>query len=273
MRSSLAALSALLLASAAHAFRDSSPLLIWSSVPNEAIHDAAEAITSGVISAEEVFGTMASLGCDWDTLVVAHVDELHQSHIPSLSLPQSEADLHIPYLVRPTRTLLDSAVDEWAKICGAEITHDLDSAEGKSIVKLDIAKDDNTLTTLSSRLPSSHLIVLTGSRSQAKVDPKAQTHAHAELKRQERPFPSHTTTAQPSSTHSGGMNTTIPTSGHLLDRYQLLTTPIITALLISFGLFVPIILFGVNALASIQVPPRMMEIGKGMVVGKEKKDQ
>lgn len=131
----------------------------------------------------------------------------------------------------------------------------------------------DTLTTLSSRLPSSHLIVLTGSRSQAKVDPKAQTHAHAELKRQERPFPSHTTTAQPSSTHSGGMNTTIPTSGHLLDRYQLLTTPIITALLISFGLFVPIILFGVNALASIQVPPRMMEIGKGMVVGKEKKDQ
>lgn len=43
---------------------------------NEAIHDAAEAITSGVISAEEVFGTMASLGCDWDTLVVAHVDEV-----------------------------------------------------------------------------------------------------------------------------------------------------------------------------------------------------
>jgi hypothetical protein len=34
-------------------------------------------------------------------------------------------------------------VDEWAKICGAEITHDLDSAEGKSIVKLDIAKDDS----------------------------------------------------------------------------------------------------------------------------------
>jgi hypothetical protein len=43
---------------------------------NEAIRDAAEAITSGVISAEEVFGTMASLGCDWDTLVVAHVDEV-----------------------------------------------------------------------------------------------------------------------------------------------------------------------------------------------------
>jgi len=69
------------------------------------------------------------------------------------------------------------------------------------------------------------------------------------------------------------LNTTAPTGGPLLDRVQLLTTPIITALLITFGLFVPIIGFGVSALAGIQVPPRMMEISKGMVVGKDRKEQ
>jgi hypothetical protein len=58
-----------------------------------------------------------------------------------------------------------------------------------------------------------------------------------------------------------------------LDRVQLLTTPIITALLISLLIFVPVVMFGVSALAGIQVPPRMLEIGKGMTVGKDKKDQ
>jgi hypothetical protein len=132
----------------------------------------------------------------------------------------------------------------------------------------------DALTTLSSRLPESHLILLTGSRTSSKT---SKSQSHTELKRQERPFPSHTSTSRPisSSTASpgGSSNTTLPTDALVLDRYQLLTTPIITALLLSFGLFIPIIVFGVSALAGIQVPPRMMEIGKGMIVGKEKKDQ
>lgn len=107
------------------------------------------------------------------------------------------------------------------------------------------------------------------------------THPPVE-KRQERPFPKHSSTSASSATgtststatpSSGKHNSTIPTGGPLLDRVQILTTPIITGVLITFLIFLPIIGFGIWALAGIQVPPRMMEIGKGMVVGKEKKDQ
>ena len=41
---------------------------------NVALTGAAEEITSGVILADEVYGTLATLGCDWDALVVVHVD-------------------------------------------------------------------------------------------------------------------------------------------------------------------------------------------------------
>ena len=109
---------------------------------------------------------------------------------------------------------------------------------------------------LSNRRPSPELIILTGTSSSPSL-----------TKRQDPPSPSDPT-SDPSST--SGLNTTVPTGGPLLDRVQLLTTPIITALLISLGLFIPIIGFGVSALAGIQVPPRMMEISKGMIVGKDR---
>jgi hypothetical protein len=87
-------------------------------------------------------------------------------------------------------------------------------------------------------------------------------------------------------------NTTEP----LLERAQFFTTPIITALLVTFGIFLPILGLGVSALAGIQVrlrlssplseppltappfspaqvPPQMMSIAKTMSVSQTKKDQ
>lgn len=227
--------------------------------------------------------------------------QLHQSRISSLRLPGSKADLHIPYLIRPTKSIIDTAVDEWAKVCGADIVSSTAELNGKSVVQLDVDSEVGALVlstfsralganpglrvsslelttlttdvaTLASTLPASHLILLTGSRKVTK--PEA---------RKERPFPSHsssTTHSAPSSTHTSGSghhgskhNSTVPTTGPLLDRVQILTTPIITGVLITFLIFIPIILFGVYALVGIQVPPRMMEIGKGLTVNKDRKDQ
>lgn len=39
----------------------------------------------------------------------------------SLPYSSSKADLHIPYLIKPTRESLDSSVQGWAKKCGAEL--------------------------------------------------------------------------------------------------------------------------------------------------------
>jgi hypothetical protein len=90
MRSTVLALaSAALLSSTSLGFKQTSPLLVWSSEPwvkrvrslrnrlrgsNAALTDAAEEINSGVIGADEVYGTVHGLGCDWETLMVVNVE-------------------------------------------------------------------------------------------------------------------------------------------------------------------------------------------------------
>lgn len=48
-----------------------------------------------------------------------------------------------------------------------------------------------------------------------------------------------------------------PPAGGILARYQLLTPALITGLLLAFFVLVPVVLFGVSALASIQSPLRV----------------
>lgn len=43
---------------------------------NDALAEAAAELTSGVISADAVFGSLASIGCDWDAAVVVHMDDV-----------------------------------------------------------------------------------------------------------------------------------------------------------------------------------------------------
>ncbi|KAK8853216.1 hypothetical protein IAR55_003918 [Kwoniella newhampshirensis] len=289
MRTSVALsfLSAAVLTAPTLAFKDTSPLLLWASDPSQAFEVAAKALAgSGLVDANEVYDKISSLGCDWETVVLVHVDELHDSRLSELSFPSHDAHLHIPYLVKPNRRSLDTRVDEWAETCGAEVVTSFNEAKGKSLIKLETTAD-GAMPTLPSDLASPHLVLVTGYRS-----------SHTYEKKQERPFPTHITSstthhrtrtatstssrtslsassATSTSTASSRPhhNSTIPTGGPLLERVQLLTTPIITSLLITFGLFLPIAAFGVSALAGIQVPPRMMEIGKGLVVDKGRKDQ
>lgn len=65
------------------------------------------------------------------------------------------------------------------------------------------------------------------------------------------------------------INTTLP-EGSLLQRYRFFTPGLITALLIVFGLLIPILMVGISALASIQSPLRM-DAPKGPSL--EKKNQ
>lgn len=210
--------------------------------------------------------------------------QLHHSCTSDYSIP-SDAHVHIPYLHRPDKRSFDDSLDAWADKCGAKMVDDLNDVNGKRIVKLNVAQGERgcicpgniriklTMTIILAMpsllsLPSHSLLLITGSRSSSK----------RQKRQEERPFPTYPSTtssviARPTSSSPSKHNSTIPTDGPLFDRVQILTTPIITALLISFGIFIPLAAFGVSALASIQVPPRMMEIGKGLVVGKERKDQ
>ncbi|KAJ9112547.1 hypothetical protein QFC19_000563 [Naganishia cerealis] len=63
------------------------------------------------------------------------------------------------------------------------------------------------------------------------------------------------------------------TRGPLFEHATILSTPVITSLLISFGILLPILFFGVYTLASIQVPPYLLSISKSSAPTQSKKDQ
>lgn len=42
----------------------------------ESLRDAQEALTSGVISAEEMYRTLPTLGCEWERVVIMHLEEV-----------------------------------------------------------------------------------------------------------------------------------------------------------------------------------------------------
>ena len=46
------------------------------------VETAAE-VSSGLIDAEDVYGSLHTLGCDWETLMVVHVDEVSQTSLSS----------------------------------------------------------------------------------------------------------------------------------------------------------------------------------------------
>ncbi|KAE8539415.1 hypothetical protein D1P53_004515 [Cryptococcus gattii VGV] len=260
----LALLSPFLLHAAA--FENTSPLLIWNSEKSQHLSDASASLaSSALVDANNVYAKLGELGCDWETAVAVHIDDLHHSCTSDYSIP-SDAHVHIPYLHRPDKRSFDDSLDAWADKCGAKVVDDLNDVNSKRIVKLNVAQGE-PMPFLSS-LPSHSLLLITGSPSSSKP----------QKRQEERPFPTYPSTTssaitRPTSSSPSKHNSTIPTDGPLFDRVQILTIPIITALLISFGIFIPLAAFGISALASIQVPPRMMEIGKGLVVGKERKDQ
>ena len=184
---------------------------------------------------------------------------------------KAKADLHIPYLVRPVRDALDTAVESWARRCGADLVSEYDpSSEDRKLIylnaehggelpgtRLKLTKSDLELP---ADLPKRHLVVLTGTRD-----------IRAESTRDERPFQSYVAmeTVEDLKKKPKKNDTTPPGK----DRYEYFTTPILSCLFVSFGILLPILAMGLYALSGIQVPPRMMDINKSLAVSKGRKDQ
>lgn len=79
----------------------------------------------------------------------------------------------------------------------------------------------------------------------------------SELERIERAFPRHLVVLAGSRRQDDSAPEPAPSpapTGGILARYQLLTPALISGLLLAFFVLVPIVLFGVSALASIQSP-------------------
>lgn len=67
------------------------------------------------------------------------------------------------------------------------------------------------------------------------------------------------------------INSTLP-SGSLLQRYQFFTPGVLIGLFIGFVILLPLVLFGIYAVASIQTPSRMDTLGS-RTVNLDKKNQ
>jgi len=83
-----------------------------------------------------------------------------------------------------------------------------------------------------------------------------------ELERIERAFPRHLVVLAGSRRQDDSAPEPAPSpapapAGGILARYQLLTPALISGLLLTFFVLIPIVLFGVSALASIQSPLRV----------------
>ena len=80
---------------------------------NAALTDAAEEINSGVIGADEVYGTVHGLGCDWETLMVVNVEGVslasHFSRSLRLRRQGSTTDKQLTY----SYTALTSHLDHY----------------------------------------------------------------------------------------------------------------------------------------------------------------
>ena len=87
---------------------------------NAALTEAAEEINSGVIGADEIYGTIHGLGCDWETLMVVHVDEVSLSEVgmllplwyePSCQSPRCHLLIAIALSLTYSYTILTSLRD------------------------------------------------------------------------------------------------------------------------------------------------------------------
>ncbi|ODN73164.1 hypothetical protein L202_07729 [Cryptococcus amylolentus CBS 6039] len=256
-----------MLALPAWGMRDTAPFLVWNDNEDSAWQQAL-AGGKALVDGEAVYKGLKSLGCAWDNAVVVHVDKLHHSKLDAYNTP-SDAHLHIPYVKGPSRRGLSGGLEDWASACEAEVVGSLEEMDGgRQVVDLWIKEGEVVPWT---EIPSSALIVLTGS---------PPTHT----KRQEYPFPSNPSSSSPYTYSESQTAPSIPTStsrhstippktAPLLDRVQILTTPIITALLITFGIFIPLLAFAITQLVGIQVPPMMLNIIPREKMGKERKDQ
>ncbi|KAG8688515.1 hypothetical protein FRC08_011397 [Ceratobasidium sp. 394] len=273
---------ALLLSSCVNAFYDTVPISVWTSTQSSSAIQSLKDHVPQVPSQAQVLNALMSNDelCSLNAIVVVGQPGLHASQLASLTsdshlksrLQAASSKVHFPYVpvssvadagsvARDIAALCQSVSTEWSAGQALEqadkhVLHfELPEAEGKFWSLHDRTLEEN-LVEISSTF-NSYAVFLTGT---------SKTDSTLVTKRQ-----------QPNGLSSSGFvnhptsfaNITEPTGG-ILARYQLLTPGLLTALLIAFGLLIPLLMVGINALASIQNPIRT-EAPKGPSL--EKKNQ
>ncbi|KAI9466595.1 hypothetical protein BJY52DRAFT_2353 [Lactarius psammicola] len=243
------------------AFSETSPVVAWSSHRSDALtKPPITLIKSATPHWDDVFGKMFTGDglCEFDAVVLVDQPGLHASDLRSLSpasfvatrLQDSPSTAQLPYVRFPPQgnTLQDLA-DRVTQRCGAQRLsfpvgagpESLESGSGKHVLCLS--------------MPA--ITEAAGARRRSVTEHEARLAS--ELERIERAFPRHLVVFAGSRRQddSAPEPTPSPPAGGILARYQLLTPALISGLLLTFFVLIPIVLFGVSALASIKSPLRV----------------
>ncbi|KAJ7496589.1 hypothetical protein FB451DRAFT_1549683 [Mycena latifolia] len=260
----------------AFAFSGTSPVVSWAShssntldaLPSKFPH--SHSLLDSILSSNDI--------CGHDAIVFVDQPDLHASDLRSLpsdthiarSLSSSPSSRQFPYVPNDAPLDLSALLESAAARCESRLVSFAPGQGGvslssgvKHVVSLSfpplgglaqerkdaMLKHDALLSTelesLASTFPN-HLIIYTGSSSLSFA------------KRAAAPI-------------TGSVRNGTASTGGILTRYQLLTPGLITTLLVTLFVLVPIVMVGIQALASIQSPMRN-ELPKGYDAA-EKKNQ
>jgi len=199
--------------------------------------------------------------CGHDAIVFVDQPELHASDLRSLpsdthiarSLSSSPSSRQFPYVPNDAPLDLSALLESAAARCNSRL---VSFAPGQGGVSL----SSNTKHVVSLSFPP--LAGLAQERKDAML--KHDILLSSELERLAATFPNHLIIYTGSSAPSFAKRAApivgraapngTATTGGILARYQLLTPGLITTLLITLFVLVPIVMFGIQALASIQSP-------------------
>ncbi|QRW15718.1 hypothetical protein RhiXN_03719 [Rhizoctonia solani] len=262
--------SAVLLSGFANAFYDSVPFLAWSNHPSLVI-DALMEQNPTVPSHAQILNSLMSTDelCSLDAMIVIGQPGLHANKLSSLPhkshlktrLQQAPAKVHFPYIPAPAslrQMLLLVTLPHCVDLRQMNGRSEAPTTEPRSVLFISIYQSQ--LRSFGARMFNSYAIFLSGTSSSVStlVTKRQQPNSLSRPNFVDQP---HTITTF--------ANATLPTGG-ILARYQLLTPGLLTALIIAFGLLIPLLMVGINALAGIQSPLRT-ESPKGPSL--EKKNQ
>ncbi|KAF7969413.1 hypothetical protein HWV62_27413 [Athelia sp. TMB] len=248
----------------AFALQDSHPVVAWSSHKS----DILDLLPSSVAHSKSVLDSIFSHEdiCSQDAVVLVEQSGLHASDLRNLdsssslakTLSSAPSSREFPYVFSNTADSFAHTAESLSTRCGSRYVSLGPGQEGGSL-------EGGVKHVVSITMP--HLEGFASHRKEAMVE--LESYLANELESIKSLFSKHLVVFSgcPAPAHLSARqmpeldvhafvapNSTVLTEGGILKRYQLLTPALITTLVISFGVILPIILLGVSALASIQSP-------------------
>ncbi|KAF8803913.1 hypothetical protein BYT27DRAFT_7144645 [Phlegmacium glaucopus] len=263
------------IANVALAYSNTHPLVAWSSSSSYVLDSLPPQLSNNAHPDALLESILLSDGsCNHDAIVIIEQPGLHASDLRNLSpnthitrtLLSAVSARQYPYVPVQNGIDISSICDRLSSRCRSQLLE-------YSLDQSDITLVQNTKHVVCLTMPTLHEYGTTRQDAMTKYESLLAD----ELSLLATTFPDHLVvyTGSPLPTHYKrqppdiperpvlnfdvvplAANTTLPTGG-ILKRFQLLTPGLITALLVTFFILVPVTMLGLNALASIQNPLRV----------------